>query len=329
MLKFVYVLTTDQKDLYTEQAYLSIYSLKLKMPEAYTILLVDDLTESYLRRNKQYILSIISELKVIKIDPIFNKKQRSRFLKTTMREYISGNFLYIDCDTIITDNLSDINQTQADIAGILDTHVPLSKYYAKKRVTSMHIEMGMTEALNNDSHFNGGIMFARDTEAAHHYFMTWHNLWLECVKKGVNIDQIALNEANARCGDIIQELNGIWNCQILKGGISYLADAKIIHYFATQDYNPHPFYLADESILNEISQTGMIPTAVYPYLENPKKAFNLQTKLFADTEMLDFIESRLFADIIKLARKKPILYKKLLNIDKFVHSLGLRKKLRK
>lgn len=327
MIKYVYVLICSNQDLYAEQMFLSLYSLKYRMPDAHTTVLTDSATKQYLETEKQYILPYITDIISVDIPNTYSQKQKSRFLKTTMRRNISGDFLYIDCDTVVADTLSEIEQIPYEIAGVLDTHVPLSKYYARARVVDTHNAVKMTNALHSDCHFNSGVMYVKETESSYNFFETWHRLWKECVERGVSIDQISLNEANCLCGNIIQQLDDVWNCQVLKGGLPFLTDAKIIHYFATQEYKPHPYILADTDVLSSIAVKKIVPEEVIRYIYNPKTAFSLQTKLLADTEMLDLLESKLFSDLLKLKKNKPRIFGKLMSLNKFIHSLGIRDKI--
>ena len=51
--KIVYVLVSSETDLYLEQAWLSLYSLRLHNPNAHVVILMDDYTEHSLRENRE------------------------------------------------------------------------------------------------------------------------------------------------------------------------------------------------------------------------------------------------------------------------------------
>ncbi|GHT86405.1 hypothetical protein FACS1894137_11940 [Spirochaetia bacterium] len=127
-MKYVYVLVSDESDYYFEQALMSITSLKMQMPAGFVVLLIDDITEKTLSGKRRDILELVDELKVVEIESKFNKKARSRWLKTTMREHIQGDFLYIDCDTVIAEDLSDIAKLDIELGGVPDSHVAFDKY---------------------------------------------------------------------------------------------------------------------------------------------------------------------------------------------------------
>ncbi|MDR1216921.1 MAG: hypothetical protein LBK25_09580 [Treponema sp.] len=106
-MQYVYVLATDEKDLFLEQALLSITSLRLKIKNADVTVLIDDISANTLINTRAEIYNA-AKITALKLPESLNKEQRSRWLKTSMRRHIKGDFLYIDCDTIIADDLLDI-----------------------------------------------------------------------------------------------------------------------------------------------------------------------------------------------------------------------------
>jgi len=95
-MKYVYVLTSTAKDLYYEQALISAYSLRKKMPNSQIVFLVDDNTEkSFTEENKRLALKkYASQVISVNFDENIPNIDRSRLLKTTIPEYIDGSFLY-------------------------------------------------------------------------------------------------------------------------------------------------------------------------------------------------------------------------------------------
>ena len=107
--KIVYVLASSQEDYFLEQCLISLKFLRKYNPEAYVVLVCDDTTESSLNGNRQDIKLLINELKSIQFERPVNKVERSRLMKVNLRKYVEGDFLYIDCDTIIVNDLSEID----------------------------------------------------------------------------------------------------------------------------------------------------------------------------------------------------------------------------
>ena len=65
--KIVYVLVSDEKDLYLEQAWLSVYSLRLHNPTAYVVVLMDDNTERSLVGKRNKFCELVTEIKVVDV----------------------------------------------------------------------------------------------------------------------------------------------------------------------------------------------------------------------------------------------------------------------
>jgi len=333
-MKYVYVLTSDDTDFYLEQSLLSITSLRLYAPDAFVTLLVDDITEANLIGKRAEIIKYINEFKSIKIDKRFNKNARSRWLKTTMRQNIEGDFLYIDGDTVISGDLSAIENVEFDIGAVLDEHVYLSEYeiykpFRFREVKAMFKERNFGSAFDFHIYFNGGVFFCRDCKTGHDYFNEWHRLWLHCFELGFLTDQPSLNQANYNLGNVIKEVDGIWNCQLMHdGSIRYLNDARIIHYFTTHVHEKF-FLLANNRYFNAIRETGAVDQKTKDMLKNPKAQFAPNTRIMlVDRKLYDYYDSAICGAAKRIYHSKPgvVLEFFLSRIKKYIFT-PLRKKL--
>ena len=106
--KIVYVVVSDEHDIYLEQACLSMHSLRLYNPDAMITVVLDKHTNATICGKRSIILDYVSEKIVINPEGKFSKMQLSRFIKTNLRKYVIGDFLFIDSDTIITSSLADM-----------------------------------------------------------------------------------------------------------------------------------------------------------------------------------------------------------------------------
>jgi len=169
-IKYLYVLASDDTDYYLEQALLSVTSLKMRMPDAFISLLVDDVTEKTLVDKRREIIEMADELKVVEIGKEFNKKQRSRWLKTSMRNLIEGDFIYIDCDT-----LDGIEQHDIDLGDALDKHCLLDDHHMKEYIQINDKKAGFSSSFESVKHFNSGVLWCRDSPACHAFLMNGIN----------------------------------------------------------------------------------------------------------------------------------------------------------
>lgn len=313
-MKYVYVLTSTPKDLYYEQCLMSVFSLKAHNPNAQVQILVDNKTaESFTVENKRDGLKELgAEIVSVEFDDSIKNVERSRRLKTTIPEHITGDFLFIDCDTIICDDLSDIEKIDAKFAAVLDGHVPLSEHKHKEYFVKREKKLGFSATKNTGKHFNSGVMLYRDSTESKKMFDKWNELWdFGFTKHHDHHDQPAFNEASFQTENLLCELDGEWNCQISQGGLQFLKNAKIIHYFSSEaaGKNYISYYkLADKSIQQRIKETGEIPEDIKEMILDPKFQFT-GVHLLNDQRIIEIMQSPLIFTIADIKSKLPFLFK--------------------
>lgn len=313
-MTYVYVLVSGKNDLYYEQALMSTYSLRNLMPDANIALLVDNKTEDSINSDslkraeiKKYVSKIIS----VQFDEKVSNAERSRLIKTSIPEYIDDDFLYIDCDTIIADDLSEIEKTQYKTAGILDGHVMLDEHIHKKYFLERDKKLGFHGTQAADCNINGGVIFARKGEESRNLFKAWNEAWkYSAYQKHDFHDQSALNEANYRTGLKMRLLDGEWNCQPSHGGLAFFKDAKIIHYYSSEfsGKNYIPYYkLADKELQNRIKTEGKISDDIKKMIDDPKFQFN-KVHLINDQRIVSIMQSPIVFTIADIKAKMPWLF---------------------
>ena len=307
-MKFVYVLTSSENDFYYEQFFISIVSLRLHNPQSFIIALIDSKTKQGLKGKRSGYEQFISEIVTIIVPEGLSQTETSRWIKTSMKKYITGDFFYIDCDTVIADNLNDNFLPEINIGAILDTHVLLETHHLAPYFESQDKKIGFT-SFKSGKRFNGGVIFCRDTVVADEFFFHWHSLWNYSSKKGSHHDMPPLNQADHDMGGVITELGGEWNCQITHNGLPFLSEAKIIHCFATSSkLYDCPFIPASFMILSSAKETGVISPELMEMLKNPKSAFKLSSRIISGQTELDTINSKLFSLLLFVRRKVPVIF---------------------
>ena len=306
--KIVYVLVSSNNDIYLEQAYVSMYSVKYYMPDAHITLLTDKLTEATFIGVRKKEIQYVDELISTEISGNYTASQRSRILKTSVRKYIKGDFLFIDTDTIVVRPLYEIDNMEADIAACWDTHSP----FVSNPYRSMCIEHGkkLGWPIENETvYYNSGVIFVKDNEQTHKFYELWNKNWLEGCKKKIYMDQPAFAKTNYMLGHPAQTLDDIWNCE-LKHGVKYLKDAKIVHYLCTnisKKNNQQVFVLNEKDILLQIiDNKGEIPSLIKDAIVNPFTGLASVTQLFAG-DFLPFFQSNMFGCMYKL--KDSLMFK--------------------
>ena len=308
-MKFVYVLTSSERDLYYEEFLLSIASFRYSNPDAEAILLVDEKTKKGLINKRSEYEKYVSDTKVLTVPDEYSQKEASRWIKTSIHHYVPEEFLFLDCDTIISDNLVETFPQNIHIGAILDTHVNLDKHHIKSNFQLEDEKVGFVSSFKTNTRFNGGTIYYSNSHEAENFYEKWHSLWIESRNKGCSQDMPALNQANYLEGNIITELNGIWNCQICHNGLPFLHKAKIIHYFATSLITQtSPYILSSGKILEAIKSTGLISEDIQKMLIEPKSAFDVQSRIITGIETLDVVNSNIFSKLLWIRKNKPSLF---------------------
>jgi lipopolysaccharide biosynthesis glycosyltransferase len=304
-MNYLYILVSDETDLYYEQALVSLTSLRLRMPDAHVILLTDTRTRETFTNVRSCIERLATEVVGVDLPHNLSNKERSRWLKTSMREYVTGDFLFIDCDTVITENLNGIARFTLDLGAVLDTHITLDLRFKNSGYKERHIgrdkQLGFTTP--EREYFNSGVILCRDTPATHAFFAEWHRLWKESVKQGVIEDQPSFSQANLNCRRLIQKIPGVWNCQLVRWGMPFLWDAKIIHYYNAAA-NKKPYIFANTPVYEKIKAAGGIPPKYLALLKYPKAAFGIGKRdgsggTFYDILKMFFYPNRFCAVLLK------------------------------
>lgn len=295
--QIVYVLTTSEADYYLEQTMISLKSLRMFNSDIDVILALDRKTKNNLVGNRGNILNYIDELIVIDIPDNFTQVQSSRYIKTSLRQYIKGDYLFIDGDTVICNNLSEINNIRNDLSMVLDRHLQICEHQHSDDIMKWAKEIDWSPA---SRYFNSGVFFVRDSEIAHKFYDLWHREWLKNCDKGFPRDQPSMGKADNILGGVLTELSPEWNCQIVENGLAYLDKAKIIHYFSSNnsEKNPCPYLLANKEYYEQIRENGYIlPDNIVKMLQTPKALFVEKTAIlsgddtyFINTPLIRFLK---------------------------------------
>lgn len=293
--KIVYVLVSGMSDNYLEQMLISIYSLRIYNSQTTVLLIIDDKTKLTLNNGRAKILDCVDDVVVVELPPEYNNKRRSRFLKTSVRNYISGAFLFIDTDTVITADLSSIDSCDADIAAVKDMHCSIKENFYRKEIerTSKKIAYRIGAA---DEYFNSGVIYVKDSVVAKSFYHKWHENWLYSCSQGIYTDQPSFLKTNGESGGIINELSGVWNCQIINN-ITFLSESKIIHYFCSGivkgNANP-PYFLMNRKIVEQIRKEDyMISEELKDSLLNARNEFEIPLEIYSGKD-LELLHSRQF-----------------------------------
>ena len=306
-MKYLYVLVGSKNGFYCEQTLVSMASLKNVQPDAFVTLLVDNQTDKSFVPELERIKKYVSEYIVVPVEAHIHPIARSRHIKTSMRKYVEGDFLYIDADTVWNAPIDETVFTH-DVMGVLDGHCLLAEHPLKKRIEEDFKKVGYNPDV--EKYVNGGVLFSRDSEVSRNFFDIWHKKWLETSESKYFIDMPSLNCAIKEIGDAFDLLPDIYNAQISRSW-EYFFDAKIIHFFTgwQNDYFESPYMFQKKEFWNEIKKVGL-SESILASISRPQAAFEKTLgvygnaeKEFRDTALFGFLE-----DLYKRRKEKGTFY---------------------
>lgn len=241
--QIVYVLIGSERTLFLEELWVSLYSLRHFHPTEKVTVLVDEPTEVRIKERKQ-LYNMISELRVVDVPEEFDDRLRSRYIKTKLRCFIKGDYLYIDTDTIITEPLDEIDNINVKNIGM----VPEMHGTFKEHMTYNMICNDVKRVFNSDVSdsrywYNTGCMLVRDNDMTHEFFKRWNKNWkYSALKKNVTSDMRAMIYTDKSLGYICESIPDVYNCQLAMS-IKYLHKAKILHFWHMRcDFTPMQEY---------------------------------------------------------------------------------------
>jgi hypothetical protein len=179
--------------------------------------------------------------------------ERSRWLKTSVRNLVHGDLLFIDCDTLITCSLNEIENFEIDFGAVLDSHMLLTEshidIYNKVYNTANILEWDISKG---NKYFNSGVIYVKDTKKNRLFFEKWHSEWLKGMSKGISIDQPSLAKVNIQMNYQITEIEGIWNSLVYTQS-EFVKDAKILHFWSFRNMS----YVFSKHFLEKVRNEGV------------------------------------------------------------------------
>lgn len=251
--KLVYVLTCAPEKTYIEQALMAVYSARHWNPDAHIVLITDNLTDALLTGSRGEILDYVSEKIVHQFPDTDSMMYRSRWLKTSVRSLIDGDFLFIDCDTLCQKSLNEVDELKCPIGAVYESHLPVSLFCdslsRKAKAATSRIGVDLEE---EKYYFSSGVLFVRDTKESRKLYELWHQFWIEGESIGLHIDQPSLAKANREVGHVIKKMPDTYNC-ILFTRNAFTRDAHILHVAAYMN----PCLLFNDKALQYVKENGL------------------------------------------------------------------------
>lgn len=330
--KIVYVACSLKSDCYIEQAFISAWSVRQYNKDCQIIMVCDqDTYATFGTSNRQNYKYLFDSFIVKDFNEDQGMMERSRVLKTTLRNIIEGDFLFIDTDTIVCKDLSYIDDFPFNLGMVLDNNCIFNKAFLYDSFVRRTKKLYGIDIAKEKNYYNSGVIFARDTPSNREFYSYWHNLWKsKCHDEACQMkDQFSLMATDMHFEHRITEMNGDMNCQVLSS-IQYLHTASILHIYrswsASGKFN-EVFPLVNDNFYENIKEEG-ITEDVKSMVVNAKSQFSSPTMIvsgelayywFTKCNM-DALSSNWYHLFMHLHRKHPIIYNTIESFCAFIRN---------
>ena len=267
-----------------------MFSAKYHMPDCRITLLTDKTTESTFTNNRRKEVVYADEIISVDIDTRkYNAQQRSRILKTSARQYIKGDFFFIDTDTIVVKPFPDYSNFTAPIMACWDTHAKF-KDNPYQDMCLKHGRLLEWPIEKEEFYFNSGVIFVKEDSKSYDFYKKWNENLLNGFEKGVYMDQPSFAKTNYEMGHVVERLDDLWNCE-LKHGVKYMRDSYVWHYLCTnksKNKNKQLFILNDHQIMMDVKKTVFITDEIKQVVKDPFSGLAEVTHCFAGEDVFYF-----------------------------------------
>lgn len=326
--KIVYVVASLDADIYMEQALVSAWSARHYNPDSRIEMVCGQDTFATLSSGirAQY-KSLFDQIHVREFQPEQSMMERSRWMKTSLREIIEGDYLFLDTDTVVCSNLSFVDDYGFDIGMVLDQNCEMKDFLYATGVTARAKKYFDIDLSTETQYFNSGVAYVKDSKPSHLFYEKWHELWKSKIHETEGVkDQSSLAATNVLLGHQITEMSGDMNCQIMVS-IQYLHTAHIMHFYNTlfiaNGPSLSPFY--GKSLFLEVKEKGITEDIAYkilhckslfasPSMPVPYEGAMLWRKHLSKPTPAEVFEARL-----KTTNSYHLIYSLWCRVPKFMH----------
>lgn len=169
--KIVYVVASLDDDIYMEQAIVSAWSARHYNPDCRIEMVCDQDTFTTLESGirAQY-KNLFNDIHIREFQPEQNLMERTRWMKTTLREIIEGDFLYLDTDTVVCTDLSYVDGFDFDLGMVLDCNCDFPQTLVYDLVVPTMKEIYGLDVSKETQYYNSGVAFVRDCQKTRDFY---------------------------------------------------------------------------------------------------------------------------------------------------------------
>jgi hypothetical protein len=250
--QIVFCVTSTGGDIFCAMTRIAVASIRLTNPQVKVVIACDQQTNLALRDAREPMMDEVDDWVAVNTPPgsaVF----RNRYCKTSLRSIISGAFLFLDSDTLVRKDLSEIFELDCDIAAARNhsRDSVIGQISIADRATLKHAGWQVCDR----AYINGGVLFYNDTPDSRKFAAEWHRLWLEANAKSSSYrDQPSLNTAIASVNPSLTLLDHRFNAQVMPEP-KVAGNAAIWHFYSSEK---NSFPTDFELLVAEVASIGVV-----------------------------------------------------------------------
>lgn len=252
-----FVLAAKDLGLYADMSAVAALAVRRLHLQARIILVTDEPTAHAIDHGNHALANIVTEI-VVQPTGTDAPTVSSRHLRTILRQLVKGDYVYLDGDTVAVRPLDRGWPGGADLAVARDRNQWGITPLALPSVEKLRAKLGWEFLM--DRYLNAGVMFVRDTPAAHAFYAEWHRRWKQALSLGIWQDQFSLNSASTTGTATIAILpdrdNWVTHSTAMLRG-----RARIFHFFASVYGDEIPVSTLLGHLINRFQRDGALDEA--------------------------------------------------------------------
>jgi len=264
-MTILYVLTTSGNDVYIDLTYISLVSLLSTNPSAKVNVALDADSYEAIKKSKHPLNDL--GLNFISVStPEGKAVWKNRFVKCRMRKLVSGDFLYLDGDTIVRGGIKEIFDIPCSFAATFNHNLEFPSNFDEKEKA---IFITNNWQLPKKNYYNAGVMFWRDNPSTQQLADLYIEKWEQSAKDGSHFDQPSLNSALIDWSEQICDMQQCFNAQFINDYRLSL-DAVIWHrYYSGGSKYPLDYF---QLLLDSFAKEGSLPKVLVDQVMKAKCA---------------------------------------------------------
>jgi hypothetical protein len=269
--QYAYVLVSSGIDRHSRMAWLSASSLRRQQRTA-TIVLIAEATSSTAAGEIELMFEGLADRIVWKTSGDPSPVVKNRIHRIHLREYLSGDVLYIDSDTVVVRPLDPIWQGVGQIGAVIDFNYPPERQWCPPDMETPFRELGWDFPVL--PYLNSGVVRMQDHAEVYRFSEEWLVRFRASTLMPHLWDQVTFNSALRATGVSCDVLPNGYNAMVVMQ--NYRAhEARILHFFGSPEQQVGTIM---EHLLRHHERTGEFDDQAYraavdgnhPWGPNPK-----------------------------------------------------------